>query len=408
MLLSPEQIRRYNETLLAQLGARAHLYDLARFRDGISNRQLTDWIRETSLPEGALFCEGGAPLTGEMRQHWTENCALPIDGTPAPPQWAICTRRTALRILPTSRSVTRSSDDRYDDLLQESALLPGEPLVLLHSSADRRFSYAACRFARGWVPVDDVALCPSYDAWISAWRMDDFLLVTASHFRLEPDPYAPGISRYPLWMGMRLRLAAPPGSKQTLRHRMSWDSFLVALPVRRENGMLTHMHALVPAARDVHVGYLPYRRDLLLAQAEKLRGEVYGWGGMLEGRDCSALVMDLFRCFGFHLPRSSSDLARLPGRKNVDLTGRTPEEKRRILLRQPPGALLYFPGHIMLYCGAEHGTPFCISAAGHFAPPGAAGGAALPVNTVARTPLDVVRRDGRTWLRSLTKIIRIE
>ena len=408
MLLSPEQIRRYNETLLAQLGEHARLYDLARFRVGISGGQLADWIREASLPEGALFCGDSAPLTEGTRQHWAENRALPIDGTPAPPQWAICTRRTAMRILPTSCRVTRVPDDRYDDLLRESALLPGEPLVLLHSSADRRFSYAVCRFARGWVLVDDVALCPSYDAWVSAWRMEDFLLVTASHFRLEPDPYAPEVSRYPLWMGMRLRLAAPPGSKQTLRHRLSWDSFLVELPVRAADGMLAHTLALVPIARDVHIGYLPYRRDLLLAQAEKQRGEVYGWGGMLGGRDCSALVMDVFRCFGFRLPRSSGDLARLPGRKNVDLAGRTPGEKRRILLRQPPGALLYFPGHIMFYCGAERGIPFCISAAGHFAFPGGAGDTVLPVNTVARTPLDVVRRDGRTWLQSLTKIIRIE
>ena len=55
----------------------------------------------------------------------------------------------------------------------------------------------------------------------------------------------------------------------------------------------------------------------------------------------------------------------------------------------------------------EDGEPRCLSAAGNFLPPGSAGGEPRAVNTVAVTPLTVVRANGKTWLESLTKIIRI-
>ena len=44
---------------------------------------------------------------------------------------------------------------------------------------------------------------------------------------------------------------------------------------------------------------------------------------------------------------------------------------------------------------------------GKFSAAGSAGGEPRAVNTVAVTPLTVVRANGKTWLESLTKIIRI-
>ena len=44
---------------------------------------------------------------------------------------------------------------------------------------------------------------------------------------------------------------------------------------------------------------------------------------------------------------------------------------------------------------------------GKFSAAGGARAASRAVNTVAVTPLTVVRANGKTWLESLTKIIRI-
>lgn len=98
-------------------------------------------------------------------------------------------------------------------------------------------------------------------------------------------------------------------------------------------------------------------------------------------------------------------LALLPGAE--DVSALSTEEKRAALCTLPVGTILYFPGHVMLSWGVEDGEPRCLSAAGNFLPPGSAGGEPRAVNTVAVTPLTVVRANGKTWLESLTKIIRI-
>ena len=71
----------------------------------------------------------------------------------------------------------------------------------------------------------------------------------------------------------------------------------------------------------------------------------------------------------------------------------------------PAGAILYFPGHIMLWLGERGGCPLCLSAAGNFLPVGSAGGVPRAVDTVAATSLDVVRANGKTWLASLTRAV---
>ena len=168
---------------------------------------------------------------------------------------------------------------------------------------------------------------------------------------------------------------------RALRGRMSYDNYLVRLPVRRTDGWLEYREAMVPVSADVCVGDLPYTHENVAARAAKMRGEVYGWGGMLGGRDCSALVGDVYRCFGFRLPRDAAGLALLPGAE--DVSALSTEEKRAALCTLPVGTILCFPGHVMLSWGTENGEPQCLSAAGNFLPPGSAGGELRAVNTVA-------------------------
>ena len=66
--------------------------------------------------------------------------------------------------------------------------------------------------------------------------------------------------------------------------------------------------ALVPYNADVSVGYLPYTRRNIVAQAFKLLGDRHGWSGQNESRDASGLSMDVFASFGIRLPRNSSCL----------------------------------------------------------------------------------------------------
>jgi cell wall-associated NlpC family hydrolase len=65
--------------------------------------------------------------------------------------------------------------------------------------------------------------------------------------------------------------------------------------------------------------------------ANELIGEAYGWGGLYQNRDCSAMVRDMFSPFGIWLPRHSEDQAR-EGGEFIDLTTFSPEEKEKVIL----------------------------------------------------------------------------
>lgn len=402
VIMTEREIMRYNAALLGTPGRAARLYDLRDFLRPLAREEITAYIRQAMPTEGEHY-RGARRFGAEEWARLAENCALDAIMPHPEVRWGICVQRSSLRALPTARALTKRPDDRYDDLLQCSAVLPNEPAALLHKSADGRFFFAVTAFYMGWMAAKDIGLC-GFDAAMRAVG-EVFLLVTGSRVTLCEDPYEPRVSRRMLTMGTRLRLAAPPGTVRALRGRMSCDAYLAELPVRGAEGRAETVEALVPLSADVRAGYLPYTSEGVAAQAEKLRGEGYGWGGMLGARDCSALVGEVYRCFGFRLPRDAAGLALLPGAE--DIAALSAEEKRARLCALPRGTLLYFPGHVMLSFGAADGEPLCLSAAGNFLPPGSAGGAPRAVNSVAVTPMSVVRANGRTWLESLTKIIHI-
>lgn len=397
--MSLEAIQRYNETLLETLGEDAGLRDLDALREGVPRATLRTWLGDFSPPEEPCW-EDTRPLSSVDWFPILENRNLDALPETVHPRWGMVTERCSLRLLPTGMAVCRRRGDRYDDILQETALLPGEPLAVLHSSRDRRWWYAVASFAQGWVPATALGLCQIREDWLAAQRQERFLLVTGSGFALPQDPYAPG--RWELSLGMRLRLLSGPEEVRPLRGRVPYDCYLADWPIRVADGSLGFLPVAVPVSRPVREGWLPYRPESAWALAQTLRGEVYGWGGMLGGRDCSALVQELFRCFGFRLPRNSEGLSRLPGA--IDVSRRSPVEKRAILRRQQPGTVLWFPGHVMLWGGERSGRPVCLSAAGSF---GAAEGPVRAVNTVVLTSLDVRRPSGETWLQALACILPI-
>lgn len=388
-VMTRAEIARYNEALLARPGRAAMLHDLRAMPERLARSALCGLIEEAMGGEGTA-CR--------------ENCALGEIAPWTALRWGVCVRRSSLRALPTEKALPHKADDRYDDRLQRSAVPVNEPMALAHTSADGRYFFAVTENCTGWVAAEGVGLCPRERA-LRAAEAGDFLLVTGSRVTLCADPFEPRVSGAVLTMGTRLRLTSPVGTVRAVRARLSCDNYLAALPVRGAGGTLEEVDALVPISADVCEGFLPYTPENAALQAEKLRGEVYGWGGMLGARDCSSLVGEVYRCFGFRLPRDSAGLAQLPGAQ--DVSALTTEEKRELLCALPRGTLLYFPGHIMLSFGAADGEPLCLSAAGNFLPPGSVGGTARTVNTVAVTPLSVVRANGKTWMESLTRVIRI-
>ena len=228
--MSLEAIQRYNETLRKTPGEDAGLQDLDALREGVPQETLRAWLGDFSPPEG-LCWEDMRPLSSVDWFPLLENRNLDTLPESALPHWGMVTERCALRLLPTSIAVCQRRGDRYDDLLQETALLPGEPLAALHPSRDGQWWYAAASFARGWVPAGAIGLCRDWDTWQAAQRMERFLVVTGSGFALPQDPYAPG--RRELSLGTRLRLLSGPEEPRPLRGRVPYDCYLADGPGHR-------------------------------------------------------------------------------------------------------------------------------------------------------------------------------
>ena len=404
-VLTAEQIFSMNAAFLQFPGESAGLFDLASFKNGISAKRLKALIARGNLPSANGYV-GQTPLSAQQRNEILNNRALDAVRNNSNVRFGFCVQRSDLRSVPFAPRVTSKPNDRFGDTLQESVVLQNEPLAVLHESADGKFLFVAAYFYVGWINSDSVALCSSFKQWQALLAPEnDFLVVTGSSFRLCRDPYEPLVSELELTMGMRLSLAEKPGTVKSVRGRMSYDNYIVNVPSRAADGSLKFIEALVPISRDVHIGYMPFTYSNVIRLADKTRGEIYGWGGMLGTRDCSALVMEIYRCFGIMLPRNTSDLAKLPEKYAADVSSLSAEAKRETILSQPAGVILFFPGHVMIYYGSNGNDLLCLSAAGKFAP--VQSSATQNVYTVEVCSLDVRLSNGKTWLEAVEKIIKI-
>jgi cell wall-associated NlpC family hydrolase len=123
------------------------------------------------------------------------------------------------------------------------------------------------------------------------------------------------------------------------------------LPVRTADGTLAIHNTPAQFDRTLHIGYLPYSTNTVIQQAFLFMGDVYGWGGLEDSVDCSAFVQDVYRSMGIHIPRDA-DQQELAMPVQTD----NPAKARS-------GALIFKPGHVMLYLGLDpNGNPMVIHA----------------------------------------------
>ena len=181
--------------------------------------------------------------------------------------------------------------------------------------------------------------------------------------------------------------------------------------MREEDGSLGYETALVPISLDVHVGYLPLTSANVISQAFKFLGHVYGWGGSFGSNDCSGFAKQVYSCFGVNIPRNSKPISEMTGLVSGDFTeGETDEARLDKLSSLTPGAILFFPGHIMIYIGTVDGTPYAISSLAMYIPASQAGQSSFTVDTVNSiciTPMDVIS-SGVTWYQRITRFVDLK
>lgn len=364
--------------------------------------ELKAYLSDGSLPEDELYLDGQL-ITAE---YWGRLAALENTAGVAeqnPVRYGICVERTGIRGMPTDDVLSSSARFTFYDEMQNSSILFGEPVVILHESADGSWLFILTRYCSGWMHKEDIAVCSGLQEWRAAQDFKDFLVVTDDKIRLDHDPLDAASSELELTMGVRLELANSAQFNMTMEGRQALDCYAVKLPTRDDSGAYKAQYAFVPMSLGVHEGYLPYTRENVLELAFNCLGTRYGWGGMYNARDCSQYVMELYRCFGLVLPRNTS------GQTGIDcptltLTGMSRAHKSALLDATPPGSLLLFPGHVMLYLGESEGEYYVISAVGAMNPSYTGAGQVTDCQSVAVNSLSVTRRSGHSWMEDLETV----
>lgn len=284
------------------------------------------------------------------------------------------------------RSIIWQTSDFENPL---TAIYVNEPVVVLE---ERKNSYKiCCVYYEGWINKKSIAVCEEKEQWLKYIYPDKFITVLADYinlpYRVADCEYEMEISGLRLDMGVKLAIAAANGIEGM------YYNYIVNVPVRDTNGSLVYIKTGIPVSADVMYGYIPYTGANVLRQAFKTLGNTYGWGGTLYSRDCSALVMDIHRCFGIILPR--------------DVSGQSKLCKDYVFCKSKLniGDILGFPGHTMIYAGydCDSGKHYVISEMGSFYTFDESGGTKRNiVDSCVLSDLSLKRKNGNTWEKSIS------
>ena len=409
IMMTPREINAFNtlaahtkETYVLDLEEVPTVYDASALKDALTQGILK------SKKDRALFVDGKqidndayfAALSGACADTaWTGSREI---------GYGVCTRQTNLMSIPTNDVIGYSLTDA-DSEYQDSALNVNDPVVIKQvcSYDDRSFYYVESDHCPGWVDAQSVAVCAGRGEWLDAWKTSadsqDILVVTQNRIVTEPSIFVPETADVKLTIGTTLKLVPEDKIPEKLGERYAWNNYVVYLPTRDADGGYVRREALISQHYSVSIGFLPMTQANILRTAFTCLGDRYGWGGMLDAMDCSMFTRNVYRCFGLQMPRNTTWQQLVPNTK-IDLSGMTDAQKLALLQNTPAGALLYFPGHTMIYTGFDADTGYVVSALGS-ASDSTGELNVRSIYSVALNPLTVRRRSGNTWLTDLTAIV---
>lgn len=401
IIMNQEAIQTFNDQLRSQLPT--ILFDL--------EKQPTTWTKadllgmlEPSFPDYPQYLNGKQVSPGYF-QNLKQQLNLQGIKEKNPVQYALTVKRTSIRTYPTNDFVVDSPTDQEFDNFQETAIDPAQPLLVLHTSLDKKWNYVRMYNYAGWVPANDIATTTDSTSWLKYLNSQKFLVVTDSKIRLGYNPWSPELSELEFEMGAKIPLATLDDSIPTVVDKQNVaGNYVVKIPVRGENGELHFKLSLIPISADVSEGYLPYTRENILRQAFKVQGERYGWGGIFKGKDCSAFIKDVYLTFGIQLPRNTSQQVKIEGNK-VQLGNVTGiEEREKLVSSLQPGAAFYKKGHAVIYIGEYNGKRYAlhdIAEYGDTKQPNADGTLQpIPLNEVVLTDLNLPLANGKQLIET--------
>jgi hypothetical protein len=337
LVLDPTAVARFNQAI-RDMGLTR---DLLAVPPTYSGQELKDTLIKSlqKLKEEGLTRRDGLKAEAAFFDGILDTMA--VDNIPAeiPVRYGAIVHYADQRVLPVEEGLYAGPGDFDFDELQNSALDLGEPVLILHESADGRWVYVLSKLSDGWMKKELVAFCER-NAFEDFLRMPNPVIATDA----RADIYLDGaMTRHHEHVRMGMSLPAAP--------TFAKGSWTVMIPFRDADGRMRLRQAHIPRTQATS-NHRPYTPRIIIEQAFKLLHHPYGWGGMYGGQDCSRFLQEVFASVGIQLPRNSKEQQRV-GR----VTHAFDEEIKDAMAGS---TLLGLKGHIMLYLGEFAGEPYAI------------------------------------------------
>lgn len=359
VIMSAEKIKEFNAL---QFQSKEYLTDPLTYPSTMVGTEVTALIKEISKPSKYdRFYPDGTKLTQAHYQPYLDEMALDKISAEQTIGFALVTKRAVMRMLPTLDRVLNSGMDYDIDRFQETAAFPGEALAILHTSKSGEWMFVQNYNYRAWIQTKHVAVGEKAD--IEKFKHSkDFLLITGAKEFTTFNPYDESTSEVQLDMGVTLPLISYEDfEKHELDRLNPYTGHIVQLPTRNADGTLTIKPSLIPRSADVNIGYLAHTKENIIKQSFKFLGERYGWGHDFNARDCTGFIGEIYKTFGFLMPRNSGQQGNAEFGENIRFEKQDPiNTKMPKLMSMEAGDLVYLPGHVAMVLGYDDDKPFLI------------------------------------------------
>lgn len=384
--------------------------DLEGLPASVSRDQVLDWIRQAGQSVVKIGVdEAGKPVAASALAAIRRNTAPDRVAAFTPARYGLSVRRAQLRIMPTERIFHAAADQRDYESLQSGMLFPGEPVVILHTSADSRWLLVMSSQGPAWVRAKDIAEGARGQVFGYAARAPG-RVVTGDQVRTVFTPEAPEVSELLLDMGTALPFADVPAG-EPVNGASAYASWALEMPVRDPGGRLAFKSALLRRSADSAPGYLPLTQANIIRQAFKFLGERYGWGHQFNARDCSGLTSEVYRSMGLLLPPNSGLQGSSAAFRHRRFTDKDSHDDRVRALREAQvGDLVVVPGHVLMIIGHVGGEPYVIQDVPYavFEDPSTRRIRKIKLNQVAVTPLLPLYADDKTlYVDAMTSLVHV-
>jgi len=357
-ILNQKSIAQLNQNLVEN---NPYITDPLSLPEQLTKDQILAKINSISKPSShARFYDNGKQVTKADYANYIESTNQNAINDINNVRYGVVVTRSVLRTFPTLDRIFKPGKDRDLDRFQESGLFPGDAVAILHTSKNGQWYLVQAYNYLAWMPKVDVAIGDKND--IAAFKKSkSFVVVTGNKIFTNYVPNHPELSNVQLDMGTRLPLAKRSEYSNEVYGQNPFANYIVKFPSKDDSGKLIFKLTPIPRGQDVRVGYLPFTQQNLVKQAFKFLGERYGWGHDYNGRDCTGFVGEIYKSFGFQMPRNSGQQAKSTyGINNFFDKASTKAEKFKVIKNMQVGDLIYIPGHVMMYLGEENGKPYVI------------------------------------------------